>query len=150
MGKKSKKNKPTFGFNPKTEKIPRGLSLADREQDKTVSWNIAILDKDGPFGWGSLDLDMFWKHIKLRFAEFEKLTWDEIFQNRLHHRVQVENICPEARRRLCEIELDDYDELVSLGITNVARVLGVRNGFKFSVLWWDPQHQVCPSHKKHT
>jgi hypothetical protein len=150
MGKKNKKKKAFIGFNPQTEKRPRGLSLANKEQDRSVSWNIAILDKNGPFGWGSLDVNMFWNHIKNRFAEFEKLTWNEIFKHRLNHPIKVGDICFEAQKRLVEIELDDYDELTSLGITNVARVFGVRNGSKFSVLWWDPNHQICPSPKKDT
>lgn len=48
------------------------------------------------------------------------------------------------------IGLDDQDALVSLGLTGRERIWGfIANGV-MNLLWWDPNHEVCPSLLKHT
>jgi hypothetical protein len=35
-------------------------------------------------------------------------------------------------------------------VNNRARVIGIRNRATFSILWWDPDHQVCPATQRYT
>jgi hypothetical protein len=62
----------------------------------------------------------------------------------------VDKLIKEAQDRLTEISLDDLDELTSLHLTGKGRVWGIIDQGVMNLLWWDPEHQVCPSHKKHT
>jgi predicted DNA-binding transcriptional regulator AlpA len=42
------------------------------------------------------------------------------------------------------------NDLFSLRLSSLERLWGLRSNDVFSVLWWDPNHQICPSPKKHT
>jgi hypothetical protein len=77
------------------------------------------------------------------------MTLGEIL-GRNNHRVSVEILCKEARDRLSELKLDDVDELLSLRLTGAQRIWGILEHNVVSLLWWDPNHQVCPSPKKYT
>lgn len=48
------------------------------------------------------------------------------------------------------VDNDDLDQLFSLRLTVRKRVWGIKEGNIFWILWWDPEHEVCKSHKKHT
>lgn len=85
-----------------------------------------------------------------RLKNFESMTWREIDGNTGSHGVSLSSLSKEARDRLEEIRQDDAPELFSLRITGAARVWGILDEEVFRVLWWDPNHQVCPSIKKHT
>lgn len=52
----------------------------------------------------------------------------------------------EARARLEELGLDDFDELFRFRLGNMERLWGVfaGNNHVFYPLWWDCDHKVCP------
>lgn len=77
------------------------------------------------------------------------MKWSEIL-NRNSHAVPISKICPEAQGRLKELKQDDVDELISLRLTGKKRVWGIRDQNILKILWWDPEHTVCPSLKRHT
>lgn len=64
--------------------------------------------------------------------------------------VNIGALCLQARKRLSQIGQGDLDELTSLSLTGTQRVWGIRDVGVLTVLWWDPDHLVCPSLKKHT
>jgi hypothetical protein len=55
----------------------------------------------------------------------------------------------EARDRLVELGRDDQD-ISCLRLSGPGRLFGFRRGHYFHVLWWDPDHSIYPSRKKHT
>jgi hypothetical protein len=55
------------------------------------------------------------------------------------------SIIGEAQRRLVAIAQDDIDDLFSLHLGGKPRVWGVRDGSVLRLLWWDPEHEICPS-----
>lgn len=77
------------------------------------------------------------------------MKWSEI-KSHQSHTVTVSTISNEAQKRLRDIQQDDIDELFSLRLSGTERIWGIRDGRVFYVLWWDPEHTVCPAHKKHT
>lgn len=87
-----------------------------------------------------------------RFREWEKGTWREILVRdaRNNHPIDVASCCPESQRRLKANGLEDLDQLVSLRVNSTARVIGIRDRATFKILWWDPNHEVCPSQLRHT
>ena len=57
----------------------------------------------------------------------------------------------EALERVKARELDEnLDAIFSFALENKLRIVGVRIDENFHVLWYDPEHEVCPSSKKHT
>jgi hypothetical protein len=56
----------------------------------------------------------------------------------------------EAQRRLTEIDRDEQAQLFSIRIAAKKRIWGIRDIVILRLLWWDPNHEVCPSPKKHT
>ena len=73
-----------------------------------------------------------------------------IKSKKFHHLVKVENLSAEAQGYLDRVGLDDVDELVSLRLSGRERVWGILDENILNLLWWVPEHQVCPSLKKHT
>jgi hypothetical protein len=94
--------------------------------------------------------------IHSSIASFETMTWSEIEKKvgphgtRHNHPMPVSDICPDARKRLRELVLDDFDTLYSLRITGERRLWGIRDNEAFYILWWDPHHSVCPVKKRYT
>lgn len=78
------------------------------------------------------------------------MTWSEVEGATGSHFVSVASFAKPARERLPQIELDDVDELFSLRHGGRQRIWGVREMAILKVVWWDPEHAVCPSAKKHT
>ena len=145
-----KKKQPTHKEKPKDKKTPRGGTRLDQVLGDCVSWHIRILDREGPWGWSDLDKSKLWGCVFQRLSEFEKLTWQEIFRNRKNHPIKKHRLCPKAQQRLSDINQDDTDELISLGVTDISRVWGIQDRNILKVLWWDPDHEVCPSKKSRT
>jgi len=101
-----------------------------------------------PYGWHEVGADKL-HHIRTKLMNFESMTWQEIL-NRNNHLVQLERLDRTAQQRLRELKLDDLDALVSLRLSGVERVWGYLEHNIYTLLWWDPNHQVCPALLKHT
>jgi hypothetical protein len=144
-----RRKRPRIKKPPRPEKKPRGAEKAEKANIEEVCWHLRIIDKDGPFGWDNVDhKDTIWEIIE-KLSNFEKLKWPEIL-NRNNHSIQVAQLCSEAKRRLQEIEQDDIDELISFRLDGRKRLWGIRHLNVLKILWWDPNHLVCPSRQKRT
>lgn len=153
MGRNRKNRKPTFAdIRRDAEKRPRiaGDSESLPNTHKPV-WRFGLMDIDGPWGWRHIAASEWWD-IRQKLADCERRTWQEILQDSSHgsHPIPVERLIAAARRRLEELKLDDLDEVFSLRLSGPKRVFGIRSGDALQILWWDPEHQICPSPKKHT
>ncbi len=84
------------------------------------------------------------KHLR----DYQGLTWADV--KRKDHPVARNRIIGEAQQRLEYLNQEDVDALWRLKFTNRQRLWGIRDTKIFRVLWWDPQHKVCPSVKKRT
>lgn len=112
------------------------------------SLHLAQMDMGGPFSWANIsDADARMSACFLR--EISSNTWAEILGGK-HHAVDVEDIVKEARARLGKLELDDLDNIVSLRLGGKQRIWVARFQHYAFLLWWDPEHAVCPSTKKNT
>ncbi len=79
------------------------------------------------------------------------MTWKEISANPgYNHSVSVSEMIREAQKRLEELNLDDQDELYRLRMNGKLRLWGIRDRNILRLLWWDREHEICPSQKKHT
>lgn len=113
-----------------------------------ICWRFSTMDMEGSFKFCCLCPEI-WGKILSAMKEWDKKTWAEIMNNRDHF-IPVDHLCSEAQRRLIDIKRDDIDGIYSLHIDGQSRFIGIRDRYAFEVLWWDPDHKVRPSHKKHT
>jgi hypothetical protein len=55
---------------------------------------------------------------------------------------------PHLSSPIAQFDRDEQARLFSLRITGKMRLWGIRDIETLRVLWWDPQHSVCPPLKK--
>jgi len=115
------------------------------------SWRIHMLEFCDPFGWHQVDQSTIEK-IRVRLKNLETMTWAEILHEggRRNHLVKVSDLCRGAKLRLTALKQDDVDEILSLTLAAKGRIWGILENSVVRLLWWDPEHRVRPSHKKHT
>jgi hypothetical protein len=143
------KKQPRQAERPfETGKSPRGASLFNIPAS-LFKWRTAIVDFEGPFHWADIDRTYLLRHIVARLHNFETMTWGEI-EGRDNHFVEAKDLCKDARARLGALDMDHVESLFSIHITGRQRLWGHREGAVLQVLWWDPEHAVCPSALKHT
>ena len=138
--------------HPKTEFLPRPLKVPRVEpkiEGLPLAWRFSSADRNGPWSFQELLDGTRLKDVLLRLLEFESKAWNDILQTG-SHKVEKARLSPAAKRRLSEIEQDDVDELMSYRVTGRIRVWCIPHANIMRLLWWDPNHEVCPSLKKHT
>lgn len=142
----------------KEKKIPN--KAINREQQKTVKiispsntenkplWRFSSVDKSGPFCWPKgkpEELD-----IVSKLHEFDSMTWDEI-SGKQHHTLSPQSLSKEAKDRLEHIKKDDeIENLFSFHLQGAPRIIAIKHSNVAKLLWYDPEHKVAPSKKKHT
>lgn len=152
MGNKHDKRPKAVEAPGRLQKQPKAVAdTSPGYHGKTPSWRFGLLDLAGPFGW---DVPRERKaELAARSRDLERMTWGEILRNDNTgtHSIPTERLSKEARGRLVELKLDDRDTMISLRVNGKTRVWGfLDDAGILSVVWWDPEHLVCPSAKKHT
>ena len=102
------------------------------------------------YGWSSLNSKLFYVVEKLH--ELEEQTWADIFRDRKkHHHIAVDKLIPDAQR-LVQAHEEDVDQVFSIHISSTERIFGIiEPGVGIlNIIWWDPEHEICPSKKKYT
>lgn len=115
------------------------------------AWRLKSIDFDGPWCPKSMSPDDLLR-VLTRIGNLETMTWQEILvgARKENHAIKISDLSKEAQARLATLKLDDVDDVISLRVTGRERIFGIRFGSVVRLLWWDPEHQVCPSTKKHT
>lgn len=136
--------------DPSSSKTPLSTEYPDF-WDSNPSRQIGVLQVKGPFGWSGLDEKNLLK-IREKLASLETMAWREILikGKKQHHMIRVSALSKENQKRLRETGQHDIDRLVSLKVGGRERIYGILNKASRRLLWWDPDHQVYPSRKKHT
>ncbi len=137
---------------PKTEKMlkpspsKKAKGRPDTSDRDYVQWCFALFDK---VHWHDSNYrDESFYEIAKHLKSYQGLTWGDIKQK--EHPVKINRIITQARSRLGYLRQDDIEQLWRLELTGLQRMWGIRFNRTFRVLWWDPQHKICPSAKKHT
>jgi len=140
------KNPKFSGESPLTSKQPRFESTTGKTGRPV--WKIGQADFGGPWCPAKMQKDILLEIIR-RLKDFERATWLDIERGGSHP-IPVNRIIGDAQRRLQALKLDDTNDLFSLRLGGNERLWGLRSNDVFSVLWWDPDHKICPAPKKHT
>lgn len=101
-----------------------------------------------PYGWHRLDHQTL-HDVRDKLKDFETMTWREILWpgtpgRTRNHAVSIEKMSATAQARL-RSHHQGLSNLVSLRLTGRQRVWGILSGGVLHLLWWDPDHAVCPS-----
>lgn len=105
------------------------------------------VDKGGPFSWPAgtnTELD-----IVKKLHSLDSMEWAKI-EGKQHHSISIDRLSKVARERLQQIKQDDIDEIFSFHLQGKPRVFCIRDRHIAKLLWYDPEHQVCPAKKKNT
>jgi hypothetical protein len=139
---------PRSAFACANEKRSRGTEVS--AAGAPPLWAFRIVDLGGPWCWSALGGAAL-REVLQRLKELESMTWAAIENGTGSHFIDdLGGLCKRARDRLVEIRQDDTAALFSLRISGKRRVWGIRDAHVLRVLWWDPEHEVYPSQKRHT
>jgi hypothetical protein len=147
MGPKRPKVARTLVPTP-GEKRPRRTLAVGHGADQ-VAWRFGFIDHGGRWDWTSMDTAKS-KEIMGKMGEWEKKTWNEIFSadRANQHDVEVGDLIKDAQDRLTDLKLDDFDSLFRFRFSGKERLWGVKLENIFYIVWWDPNHEICPSAKR--
>jgi hypothetical protein len=145
MSAKNRNKTPKASVSPVESKIPKAGGFPT-DQCQPI-FRAEQMDLSGPFCW-TLDPSQI-QEVFQKIFDTQKLTWQDLRNNGSHF-VNKLDLCTEAQKRLILIQKEDLDQLFSLRITGRKRIWDIKEGNILWLLWWDPDHKVCPSHKKHT
>jgi hypothetical protein len=145
-----KRKNPTAKYTPSLSpsKIPKNSVNPNEFYEQKPAWRISKMVMNGDYGWEILDVQKLIV-IKDKLSSFESMTWNEILTNPGSHQVKIDKLSKEAQSYLEKMNYG-VDELLSLRLSGKERVWGILAEGILDILWWDPEHQVCPSLKKHT
>ena len=136
--------KPRNAIAPRVDKVPRFRDPGIYE-GMPLAWRFSSADRSGRWPWNQ-DVPAEVLH---KLSDFEKLP-----QHELHRAgnldVALPSLSPEAIQRLVELEYDDLDALFHFRIDGKTRIWCVRDRNIMRVLWYDPEHEVCPSLLRNT
>jgi hypothetical protein len=121
------RKQPRREAQPLAGKTPR--SLPSTSQAKVPR------DQAGP---SFLSLRPAWRVGSLELLD-DSLGWHRLDASDLHR----------VRERLSAFETMTWADLL-IRLTGAERIFGYLEQGVFVALWWDPEHRVCPSIKKHT
>lgn len=144
MARRGGKKSPSREVDSNREKSPKTADIIRRSfQKERIRWSFSILDMEGPFGWSKCSISSL-KRLKQSLTNLETMTWADI-ENRRNHTIPKEKLSNTAKKRLIQIGMDDIQNVFSLRIGGKERIIGIRYRDVFRFLWWDPNHEVCPS-----
>jgi hypothetical protein len=137
---------PDIRQGPQGKETRRGF-LGDPQQE-LICWHVGTMDRGGPFRWNLSKKQ--WADLLEWMKKKESMKWSEL-SGKTDHSISVGDLSPDARLRLRQLRHEDIDEVFSMHFNNqIHRIIGIRDRHVMKLLWWDPDHKVCLSHKKHT
>lgn len=79
-----------------------------------------------------------------KLRDLEGMNRSQLMARRCHP-VALAQMVKKAQTALERLGKDDYEEYWSLRITGIRRLWAIPEGNVMHVLWWDPDHEICPS-----
>ena len=154
MAKGKQKRPPTPSTVPKLKNPPTvsGLPGSSNSAER-ICWRFEHVDHDGPWGFREVSAEQLC-HILEKLRDFEKMTVNELFRRggEPGKSYEISGLpTREARERLDALRLADQTQISRLRLTGERRLYGFLDDENvFHVVFWDPEHEIWPSRKKHT
>ena len=122
-----------------------------------IVWMFDKIDRNGSFAFDIHRSDFRSDIIMEKLIDYSSMTWDEIKKQThdkgksKHHLLSIDSLSKDAFERLKAKQLEEEsDSIFSFALQNKLRVVGIREGRYFHVIWYDPEHRICPATKKNT
>ena len=160
MAKNGKRKKPKTSHSA-DKKEPR----AGGESKKFINPPEIEDSRKKPPSWSFRHADQemwcvrehFCYEILSKLVDYEGMTWNEILnatggkgsRGTKNHPIEINSLVKTARKRLEELNIVE-SSLVSLTVGSKGRLWGWIAEGTMNILWFDPEHEICPSKKKHT
>lgn len=139
-----------MGRKKKQVAIPRGKSTI---QEKPI-WRFEKIDRNGKFAFDLSRPDFRHREVLQKLMDYGGMTWADIDGQQhdrgksKHHYLNPESLSTAARERIKAKGFEeDSDAIYSFAMQNLLRIVGLRQGAEFYVVWYDPKHEFCPSTK---
>lgn len=118
---------------------------------KTPVWRFNRVDFEHP-KWNLENCDVSVEQLYRKLKDFEGQTWQQIdkHSNGKNHFIEFSRMCKEAQERAIKLHLDQFDSLYSLRLSGTLRLFGLLDDGEYSIIWYDCDHEICPSTKRHT
>ena len=98
-------------------------------------------------------LPEFFKYL----SNLDNQLWGEILtttsgrrSGTRNHNISLLDLVSDAQKRAAEISIDDFEELCSIAINSRMRIWGYIADGIFYIIWFDPEHEIYPTQKRHT
>ncbi|MCY3956656.1 MAG: hypothetical protein OXF47_11770 [Nitrospira sp.] len=155
MPKKPKRFPKGHAYPPHKKEVRANAEELERQESATIAWKFSALDDGGEWGWEGAAKEDWWEKIFTKLKSIDSMTWAELARatggrnnGNNHHFVQVKDLAKQAKDRLKEKNQEDVTQLFSLRLNARTRIYGIRDGRALKLLWYDPNHTVCPVTKK--
>ena len=147
--------KSTKGHSQDTRK--RTSTAVNSSDSRCPIWLFDRIDKKGAFAFDINAPYFDHKDFLSKMIEYSSMTWAEIkkqthdMDKSKHHYLVYSALSKDARDRIDDLNMFDLtDAIFSFAFNNTLRIIGFRDNEYFHVVWYDRNHQFCPSKLKHT
>lgn len=148
--------------SPTTDKVPLSVALAGAQPESPrIATDPTAYRKMRP-EWVRARFcsffprnctDHHWrKAIDPKLAAWETMTWGKIEQiprgtghGKMHHTMLVSKITEAAQDNLEQHGWGSFNEIFRFRMGNKPRLWGFRELHRFSIVWYDPEHEVYPT-----
>lgn len=149
---KNKKEKQVVGVNQNNQK--NTIVNSGSTDHRRVIWHFENVDNDGCFAFSTKVSNFNALEIVEKLLAYSKMTWSEIKKQThdngksKHHLLDYDKISVDAKKRVKALKLEDYtDSIFSFALQNKLRIVGIRSGQYFNVIWYDANHKFCLTKK---
>ena len=128
------------------KKQPAAAEEAEDWREKQPNWAFSRCDLRGcRWSWEHVNGETLVQIID-RLKGHESLAWKQILLEKSNGSIEISHpkIDGDAKQRLVDLGLGNFDAIWKLRVDGPGRVWGVRKGRTFHIVWWDPEHTVYP------
>lgn len=143
---KSKNKQVKSKFQPTPRKSVQIAEDVDSYSRQKFKWRVIekyIDYDDEDWGWSQVEIRKFFQEILPRLHNYETMTWNDIFSRSSCHCWEIGEIPQRAQRKLRE-KYPDHDTFHQIDMEQPCRLLGVRDRQILYLVWYDPNHTICP------
>ncbi|BDR53130.1 hypothetical protein KIM372_10370 [Bombiscardovia nodaiensis] len=132
-------------------------AVKDRSQLNSmhIIFRFDAVDLEGDCPWSLANMTVA-DHAELlaKLKEYERSTVGELTSATMHNFTIYHDFsrCPnsQAVQRLGSHYEREGDSIARFSLSGKKRLYGFLIDNHFHIVWWDPEHEIWPSHKKHT
>lgn len=130
------------------------LENKNKSNDATIIvWSFARVDRNGEFAFDINRDDFDVGEFLEKLMEFSTMKWFELFprdeRKSRHHPLSKDSLSKKAEERIKFMHLEnDSDSIYSLALGGKKRLIGIRDGAVFQIIWYDANHEFVPGNKK--